>query len=149
MKSRTARSFLLLAVALPFVVGCGNSANKKLIGQWEGKLEFDEDPAKSNPAMQLQKIMAAGMSMEFDFKSDNTFVMNMGMLGKMRAQTQSGKWNVAKQVGNEVTLNLSNAQGDQEETMLTFEGDDSFIMATPDSEEGMKGATFRFTRKPQ
>jgi hypothetical protein len=125
---------LCLLPLLLLAVGCGPSAEQKLIGSWEGKLEISESAlaeAQDNPFAaalgSAMKDMVANLRATYTFNADKTFeVVLPGPLGTMN---MSGTWEVVSQSGDEVTIRMNPQQGASIDRAVTFIDADHFETA--------------------
>lgn len=125
-------SVCLLAVVL---TGCGKSAKNRLVGRWQGRIEFDD--AKVDQKLQesanspiqraiVEKLIKGFESgtLDFELKSDGSYTSTM-KFGRVTTD-KYGKWEVVEQNGNRATVRLTNHDGNVETPTITFSDNDTF-----------------------
>jgi hypothetical protein len=125
-------SVCLLAVVL---TGCGKSAKNRLVGRWQGRIEFDD--AKVDQKLQesanspIQRAIAEKMikgfessTFDIELKKDGSFTSTL-KIGPMTTNGY-GKWEVVNQKGNRATIRLTDQDGKVQTPTITFSDNDTF-----------------------
>jgi len=150
-------------LACTMLSGCGSSELKphdRLIGQWEGKIELDQAviqqrlsaaPEQFSPGvaptqltrgqLQQQFDSMANMQMEVEFTKDGEMRIN-AHVGAME-RTVRGTWELTKHDGDTLTVKMTEPEAGADEQPMTFQGNDSFIMAPPGADTKIGVMRFR------
>lgn len=128
---------LLLALLL---TGCGRSAKERLVGRWQGRIEFDDakveqklQEVSANPIKRavVEKLIegAKAGTMDFELKRDGSYTLTL-KLGPIDRDTY-GKWEVLEQRGNQATVRLTDHKGKSETATITFEDNNTVTTDAP------------------
>lgn len=163
-KERSVLSVVAL-LACAMLTGCGSEMkpHDRLIGEWEAKIELDqsvvqqrlsEAPEQLEPGgspyqvtrarLQKQYEEMATMLMKVDFEKDGAMriTANVGDI----EQKIRGTWELTKHEGDTLTVKLTESESGADEKPLTFDGNDSFIMAPPGADTQIGVMRFRRLR---
>jgi len=123
---------LLVIAALPItIVGCGNSAQDKLVGKWKASSDLNEQAVQlmlkdaGNDPQKLQIANATiqayrATTMDIEFKGDGTMI-SQGEIGEI-----AGTWQVVQEQGNAVTIVTEEGDKGAQEIELSLENKNSF-----------------------
>lgn len=137
-----------------------DSAEKSLVGTWNGKIEvmqagYDKVMAELGDDEEKKQLFAQYMEnakttqMKLDLHKDRSMHMAVTMTVRGEAVTQpdDGTWTVAEVDGNKVVVNFVRAADNSSENLdFIVESDDTFIMLGPGGEELREVAKLRFQR---
>lgn len=143
------------------LVGCGRSAEHRLVGTWDGKAEFDETTVvKENPATsgnlsrdgfrtEAAKILVKSISIRLHVDADGKATLSEGA-GPI-SDTITGPYKILRSEGDQMTIQIDVKDpqtGIIEPVVrtLTWSDDDHFTMETPEKFKGLSVAQIRFTR---
>ncbi len=133
--------------------GCQPSAKDKLVGHWQGTIEFDDakvqqklDESGNNPLKQtIAKAFINAVkkgTMDIELKADDSFTSSI-KLGPLSKDT-FGKWTVITDAGKRVTVQLTNHDGKIDQPTLIFSDNETFTVEAHG--EAAEFAVFRCRR---
>jgi hypothetical protein len=147
-------SIVLSSALLLPLIGCGPSAADRLVGRWEGSLQVDQDEVNRQQASAqsplekgLQNFALTGlksMKMTLEFQADGQMAMSIS-LGPLN-ESRGGTWEVVRQQSDQVTIKSVDEKGIEQESVLTFQDPDTFLMQPPDGDGARKLGVLRFQR---
>jgi len=129
MAEQTLRLSLPLSLLALLLTGCGRSAQERLVGRWQGRLEFDDakveqklQEVSANPIQKavVEKLIEGAKSgtMDFELKRDGSFTLTT-KVGRVKSDTY-GQWEVLDAVRNQATVRLTDHAGKVETATITF-----------------------------
>jgi len=101
---------------LAVLVGCGPSAEQKLIGKWKADIDKEqiEKEAEDDPGAALGAAMMESMNLTMEFKPKNKMEMKMAF-GPMNISIE-GDWKVVQDNGASAIVELSMKNPNSDET---------------------------------
>lgn len=133
MKRYSLIGLLLIAVLPITMIGCGNSAQDKLVGKWKANSELNEQAVQQmllDAGNDLQKVQIAesiihayrATTMDIEFKDDGTMI-SQGEIGEI-----AGTWQVVQEQGKKVTIVTEEGNKGAQEIELSLENKNSFYV---------------------
>ena len=135
------RPAALLLTGLALLVGCGQSAEQKLLGTWQAELDRPggEGRADADAAAAIADAMVEGMDVTLAFGPASNLEMHMA-LGPMTVRLE-GDWAILSDQGDTALLEILARYPQSDETKtrrgtVTFLDADTVAFVPGDSERG-------------
>lgn len=144
-----------VGVAALLVSGCGPTAKDKLVGQWTGSVQFDDDAVQQRLEQDgnnlikeaiVKKILEALASgtIDLEFKADASYT-STSRLGPF-SENDYGKWEIVDETAQRATIRMTNHAGKIQETSIVFA--DQHVVSAPLTGQAAGLGEFRCTRMP-
>lgn len=125
---------ILIAIA---ATGCGRSPKQRLVGKWQGAIEFDEQAVQKQREKVSKNVIAKAFlekaiegfesgTVNIELKADNSFTLTVEIGPFKRASF--GKWEVVSAIGNLVVVRLIDQNHRVEQVSLKFVDNNTFTM---------------------
>jgi hypothetical protein len=154
LRARIQSAIVAVGVIVAICSGCGRSAKHRLVGKWQGTIEFKEEvvarkraEVSKNPLAKaiLEKLIQNFESgtIDVELKRDNSFNMTL-RLGSL-TKASHGTWQVISAAGRIVIIRLIDHAGKVEQCALQIVDRNTVTMDIV-GKEGKDLAVFRCSR---